>query len=443
MNKSISAKLTGKKILFAALPAEGHFAPLTGLAKDLQAVGCDVRWYSSNPFSQRLEQLSIPYFPMKRVRDIMDPNDEFQLKRVKIDDPVERLNSDTIEGVINRGPEYLEDIKEIYQSFPFDAMIADNVFMGIPYVRHILKIPVISIGVIPLPEDSIDVAPYGTALPPAGNDEQRELYAKMLDGLVNGMFKESVDRLDDLLTHYDIPHHRAMMTDVIIKQADLHLQIGVPEFEYKRSDIGANIRFVGALTPWSSKTTQATWSDDRLKKYKKVILVTQGTIEKDATKLLIPVLQAYRNTDTLVIATTGGSKTQELRDGFSAKNVIIEDFIPFSAVMPHVNVFVTNGGYGGTLMSILNKVPLVAAGVHEGKNEICARIGHFKIGVNLQTETPTLQQLKEGVDMILNDDEYAKNITRLADSMQQYDSLNLCGEYIAELLTRKRALLAS
>jgi hypothetical protein len=39
--------------------------------------------------------------------------------------------------------------------------------------------------------------------------------------------------------------------------------------------------------------------------------------------------------------------------------------------MPFCHVYVTNGG---VLLSIQNKLPLVTAGVHEGKNEINARL---------------------------------------------------------------------
>jgi hypothetical protein len=47
--------LSGKKILFTTLPADGHFNPLTGLAKYLQAVGCDVRWYTSLLYKGKLK----------------------------------------------------------------------------------------------------------------------------------------------------------------------------------------------------------------------------------------------------------------------------------------------------------------------------------------------------------------------------------------------------
>ncbi|MER3470210.1 MAG: hypothetical protein C4330_02475 [Chitinophagaceae bacterium] len=63
--------------------------------------------------------------------------------------------------------------------------------------------------------------------------------------------------------------------------------------------------------------------------------------------------------------------------------------------MPYAQTYITNGGYGGVMLGIQNELPLVVAGIHEGKNEINARIDFFKLGINLQTETPTPVQMKK------------------------------------------------
>lgn len=47
------------------------------------------------------------------------------------------------------------------------------------------------------------------------------------------------------------------------------------------------------------------------------------------------------------------------------------------------------------MQSIVNKLPMVVAGIHEGKNEICARVGYFKLGINLRTENPKPEKIKK------------------------------------------------
>ena len=229
--------------------------------------------------------------------------------------------------------------------------------------------------------------------------------------------------------------------DIMIKKATTLLQVGTPGFEYKRKSIAPNIRFVGPLLPYS-KSKASHWYNEKLEQYKKVILVTQGTVEKDINKLIKPALEAFKNTSTLVIVTTGGSHTEELRKQYPYDNIIIEDFIPFSDVMPYADVYVTNGGYGGVLLSITNNLPLVVAGVHEGKNEINARVGYFGLGINLNTETPSVPQLRKAVQEVLDNDSYKNNILKLCTEFSEYRPLQLCTHYIAEALEDKHKSVA-
>jgi UDP:flavonoid glycosyltransferase YjiC (YdhE family) len=272
---------------------------------------------------------------------------------------------------------------------------------------------------------------------PAADEAQLTEYASLREFAENVLFKPSIDAFDATLKKHGMDVPRSVPFDLLIKEADLYLQIGTPGFEYPRTDLGSNVRFVGALLPYASQREKQGWFDERLRKYKKIVLVTQGTVEKDIQKILAPTLTAFRDTDVLVVASTGGSGTGELREKYASGNVIIEDFIPFDQIMPYASVFVTNGGYGGTLLSIKNRLPLVAAGVHEGKNEVCARIGYFKIGIDLGTETPTPEAIRDGVQAVLANAPYRESITRLADEFANYHADERCAGYIVELLQAK------
>lgn len=438
MDTSKKQLLKDKKILFASVPADGHVNPLTGLAKYLQSIGCDVRWYTSQEYTDKMENLKIPLYPFDQAMDVhIKYAHELFPERALITDVIEKLDHDMLNCFAKRGAEYLRDIEGIYQSFPFDLVIADSLFTGIPLVRGKMKIPVIAVGVMPLATNSVDLAPYGMALPPAQSAEERAKYAE-LHGLVNNVtFKKSIDYFSEVLTDFDIDHEKSVLLDQLIVQADLYLQIGTPGFEYDRSDFGDNVRFVGGLMPYKSAKKNKPWYSERLKRYKKVVLVTQGTIEGDSKKLLEPTLEAFRNTDTLVIATTGGSDTTRLGVIYAADNIIIEDFIPFDEIMPYADVYITNGGYGGTLLSIKNKLPMVAAGVHEGKSEVCARIGYFNFGINLNTESPTAEAVRRAVEEVLNNDLYKENVTRLSEDLNSMDSNKLCANFISQLLVEE------
>ena len=434
MNKQNNAN--GKKILFANFPGDGHFNPLTGLAVHLKNAGYDVRWYSSSQFAPKLEKMQIHHYPFVKALELTGDNmEEVFPERKKAKSVTAKLRHDIINAFIKRGEEYYEDIKAIRKEFSFDLLVADCAFTGIPFVKHLLKVPVVAIGVFPLTESSKDLAPAGLGVEPSYT-----LFGKIKMAILRQAAKHIIFKKPDMVLHkildsYNIPHNRESVFDMLVKQSDLLLQSGSPSFEYKRSDMSKNVKFIGALLPYSIKKQHNRWFDERLNQYKKVVLVTQGTVEKDVNKILVPTLEAFKNTDTLVVCTTGGSQTSTLKEKYPHQNIIVEDFIAFDDVMPYTDVYITNGGYGGVMLGIENKLPMVVAGVHEGKNEICARIGYFKYGVNLKTEKPLPSQIKAAVEKIIADDTYSKNINRLAKELSEYDPEQLTEKYVSSLLS--------
>lgn len=133
-----------------------------------------------------------------------------------------------------------------------------------------------------------------------------------------------------------------------------------------------------------------------------MVAVSQGTVDHtDPTKLIIAALQGLKDGPYVVVATTGGSQTAELRQRFAAPNIVIEDFIDYDVLFPHADVFVANGGFGSVLAAIRHGVPVVAAGKTEGKNDITARIGHNRLGVDLRKERPKPASIHAAVVRVL------------------------------------------
>jgi MGT family glycosyltransferase len=426
----------GKKILFATVAAVGHVNPLTGVAVYLKSIGYDVRWYTSSVYAEKIGKLQIPHYPFVKALDVRGDNvDELLPERVNQKSMVAKLNFDIINFFIARSTEYFDDIKEIYDEFRFDLMISDCCFTAVPFVKEKLKVPVIAMGIVPLTETSVDLPPAGLGLTPSHSVFGRVKQAALRWVADKILFAKSTKVLEALTQTHNLPYNNENIFDYIVKNCSMLLQSGTPGFEYFRSDIGNNIRFVGPLLPYAAPNDKAPWFDERLNKYDKVILVTQGTVEKNVEKILVPTLEAFKDSDVLVLATTGGSGTEELRKRYPQKNVIIEDYIPFADVMPYCDAYVSNAGYGGVLLAIENCLPSIVAGVHEGKNEICARVGYFDLGINLRTETPKARQIKKAVHAILRNPEYRKNVTVLASEFRNYNTNELCASYVESLLT--------
>lgn len=429
----------GTKILFANVPGDGHFNPLTGVAKHLQSLGCDILWYTSKTFIPRIEKLGIPYVPFDKALEVDGENlEEIFPERKNLKSTVKKFNYDLINFFILRSTEYFEDISNIKKVFDFDLMIADSAFSAIPLVKEKLEVPVIAISVFPLSETSKDLPPYGLGMTPSktvlGRLKQ-DLLRIIADKI---LFIKPYKVMKSILDSYGIQSTSSNLFDLIVRKSTLLLQSGTPGFEYFRSDVGKNIRFIGPLLPYSSNKKADRWTNQKLKIYKKVVLVTQGTVEKDVQKILVPTLEAFKGSkDILVVVTTGGSGTEELRKLYPQENILIEDFIPFSDIMPFTDVYITNGGYGGVMLGIQNNLPMVVSGLHEGKNEITARIGFFKLGVNLQKDRPSSAQIKRGVEEVFSNPEYKANVQRLAKEFGEYDPNSLIASYVAGIVQKK------
>ncbi|WMJ73696.1 glycosyltransferase [Cytophagaceae bacterium ABcell3] len=427
-----------KKLLFATAPFDGHFNPLTGLAMHLKEQGFEVRWYTGSHYADKLRKLDISHYATKRAKELtQDTLDDVFPERAKLKSTVKKIKFDIKNVFIGRSPEYYEDVKEIKESYDFDLVVCDSGFAANYLIKNLLNIPVICVGVMPLMESSKDLAPYGLGIAP-----EEGAVAKIKQGLMrfmskNMIFKEGTVEFNKILKKYGLEPVNDVIFDVAVRYPSLFLQSGVLGFEYKRSDMSHKVKFVGPLLPYKKPTAENTFEhEEKLSKYDKVILVSQGTVDnKEPEKLMIPALEALKDSNSLVIVATGGANTEEIRNKYGKDNIIVEDFVDFDYIMPKCDLYITNGGYGSTLMALSHGVPLVAAGLNEGKNEITARIGYFKLGVNLGTDTPTSAQLGKAVRDVLSNKVYAQNVEKLSKEFQEYDAYQVCEKYINDVIS--------
>ncbi|MBD0255170.1 MAG: glycosyltransferase family 1 protein [Cytophagales bacterium] len=424
------------RILIATAPFDGHFNPLTSLAKYLQGQGYDVRWYTARTYEPRLRKLDIPFYPFVRAQEINQDNlDEVFAERKAIKNAIGKIKFDIKHLFVRASVNYFEDIREIHRKFPFDLMVIDTGLTAGQLVKEVLNKPVVTVGVMPLMETSKDLYPNGLALTPKKNPIGRLHQAIMRLVSKNLIFKEGTTEYNRIIKGYGLQPVDMSIFDIAVRKSNYYLQIGSPGFEYYRSDLSPNVRFIGPLLPHGAAQPKPFAHADKMSRYAKIILVSQGTVDnKDPEKLMVPTLEAYKDSPCLVIAATGGMHTEYLRKRFPHDNIIIEDFVDYGYVMPRADAFVTCGGYGSVMLSISHRLPMVAAGMHEGKNEINARIGYFKLGINLKTERPTPAQVKNAVTALLADPSYRQRVATLRKELIGYNTLPACEGYIRDLL---------
>ncbi len=205
-----------------------------------------------------------------------------------------------------------------------------------------------------------------------------------------------------ILSNYGIAPVQGSLFDVSYESPDVVFQSGVPGFDYPRREHNPKVVFVGALQPYKATIATTFAQAEKLDRYERVILISQGTVNnKDPNKLIVPALEALKDSGALLVATTGHYQTDALRQRYPQENIIIEDFIDFDFILDHCDLFICNGGYGSVLLSLSKGVPLVTAGIRKGKNDVNAHVDYFQVGIDLRTENSTPEAIRRAAAKVL------------------------------------------
>jgi UDP:flavonoid glycosyltransferase YjiC (YdhE family) len=156
---------------------------------------------------------------------------------------------------------------------------------------------------------------------------------------------------------------------------------------------------------------------------RKVVLVTQGTVANHDFSLLIgPTLAALANEPDLLVVATAGGRPIDAIPGPIPSNARLASYLPFEWALQKADVFVTNGGYGSVNQAMSFGIPLVTAGRTEDKADVNARVAWSGVGIDLATNQPTPQALREAVRAVLDKPDYRARASSMADAFSRIDT---------------------
>ena len=92
----------------------------------------------------------------------------------------------------------------------------------------------------------------------------------------------------------------------------------------------------------------------------------------------------------------------------------------FAHVLDHADLFICNGGYGSILLSLSHGVPVLSAGVREGKNDVNAHVDYFGVGIDLRTESPRPADIRRAAKRLLNEPRWKQQVARLRAEFDAY-----------------------
>jgi MGT family glycosyltransferase len=419
------------RFLFAVFPVTGHVNPGLPIARELVERGHDVRWYSTRRFQRAIESIGARWVPFRHAMHI----DEQGMDDMFPDRPkggIPQIQYDIEKVFVDIIPGALFDLEEELAKEPADVIVGDNSFGVCGLIKERHGIPWAAYGITPLAIPSRDTAPFGLALMPSstplGRLRNRALYW-LVDHVIfrraNARYQEIRDAIGMPRTDYSIFDNA--------RRSDLYLQSSVPSFEYPRTDMPPQLRFIGAAIPQppANWTPPSWWCE--LDRHKRVVLVTQGTINNDYDQLIRPAIRALADEDVFVIVTTGSKEAEAVGIDPLPPNVRVERFIPYAHLMPKVDLLLTNGGYGSIQIALAHGVPVIAIGKTEEKPEIANRIQWSGVGVGLKVLIPTAEQIRGAVQRVLNDVTYRARANALRYEMSGLDAATCGADLLEEL----------
>ena len=424
------------RILFATMPFDGHFNPLTGIAVHFQAAGHDVRWYAAPSYAARLQQLGIPHLQFRRATVITQDNiGELFPERAKLSGPA-LIRFDGQRVFVHNTGNFFEDVQEIDASFPFEVLFCDAAFYAMKLIKEKLGKRVCAIGVGPSMESSKDVPPNFSGLKPAQNAFGRLLHQGMRAMMERMVMNGLSASYNAILASHGLAPIAGSLFDVPYRSPDVLFQSGVAGFEYSRREANPKVKYVGALLPYKPASTGAFSHPEKLDKYKPVILISQGTVDnKDPGKLMVPALEALKDSGALLIVATGHSRTEELRQCYPQDSIVIEDFVDFDVILDHVDLFICNGGYGSVMLSLSHGVPVLAAGIREGKNDVNAHVDYFGLGIDLRTESPKPAAIRRAARRLLSEPRWKQTVAHMREEFSHYHPNELIDAYLSNGMT--------
>jgi UDP:flavonoid glycosyltransferase YjiC (YdhE family) len=443
----------GKPLLFfTALPGEGHTYPLITIAASMIKRGYQVVFHGGSQFEPEILAIGAEFTPVPSMLDpVPDPGAVLAAGQAITDPGIPTFVHGLTNFLYNTMPlrtklldDALATLKERHparQIIVVHELCSMNVLpfaYGRPPPRGFATFPrTIGIGAVNISAPSTDTAPFSMGLPFDTSRpcilRNRELHKLADQGPWSPLFESAeralraagataVPAVHPFATWYDAP--------------DVCFQMCSPGMEYPLSDMPPKIRFAGCLPPReSSGGALPAWWDDVVENAgkKKIVFVSQGTAHVDYTQLVLPTMAAFRDRDDVLVLATLGIKGAQLGEDVDVPpNARWTDYLAYDRVLPLVDVFVANAGYGSTQHAVTNGVPAVLAGEVLDKKEVTLRAVYAGFARDLESAAPSVRQIREGVEAVLADGRFKARAVELKRENEAMDCMGVIERQIVE-----------
>ncbi|MED1106318.1 macrolide family glycosyltransferase [Bacillus paramycoides] len=378
------------RVLFINVGSEGHINPTIQVVEELIARGEEVVYFSIEAFRERIEKTGAT------VRTIDDEKFLQAFLSGGRNYIHERIN-----GLLHTADIVIPGVLEQIEGEHFDYIIHDSMFGCGRLIAQILKLPAIN------------------SCTSFAQDETS--FERVLDHLSKNIPVEINDRINNdfqslktgIKEKYGVEIQSSY--EVFCNPAPLTIVYTTREFQPFGDAFDENFKFVGPSisTPIAKEGFNYT-----LIKEKNPIYISLGTVFNEAIDFYKLCIKAFENSDHTIVMSIG-SKTKISDLGDIPENFIVKNYVPQTELLTYSKLFITHGGMNSTHEGLSNGVPLVVIPQSADQPVIAKQVESIGAGVQLHMKELTEDQLRESVELVLNNPSFKEASLNMKESFRK------------------------
>lgn len=414
--------------LFAAWGFNTHVDPFLAVARAVREAGHEVYFYTDAEHRPSVESIGCRLLPFRalsqsRAEELIGQVIHDRRRPWRLWQYWRQFLIDTI-------PAQVEDLRHCLADARPDVLVADIALWGsLAVLREAERIPVAALSHVALclePGGTSGPVPGG-AMPPRRTPIQR-FRARVREALASPAAHDARRRVNAVRARYDLPPLELRMTQMV-GTMDLYLIPASPSFDYNRTDLPSNVRYIGpCLYPSPAPFSPIRTAGPR-------VVVDEGALFAKEQRMVRAAIEGLgSHHDVTVIMGKGRPSLLES----SSRRVTVRAYRPVQEALGEANLLVTNGNSDSVMAALAQGIPLVVVPSIMDQLEIGLRVQECGAGVLLPESSCSPSALAAAVTRVLGDPAYRAAAARQGAELRALSGAGLAVRYLEELADRFR-----
>lgn len=310
-------------------------------------------------------------------------------------------------------PAWANTVAAELRQTPADVVVADYVLLGALAGAEAARVPCVALQHTVGPQPSAGVPPFGTGWQPGRWPHEKLRDAGGRAAIESLYRRNGLSPLNAARAELGLAPLRSVFEQY--DRAARMLMLVSPALDFPRPRLAANMRLVGTpMDNVESSAWEGPWPPQGEKR--PLVVASLSTLPQGQAPLMRNVLLALSRLDVRALVTLGPSL--DPGEFVAPPNVVLERFVPHSAVLPQAAVLVTQCGIGTTTKGLLYGVPLVCVPILADQPDNAARVVARGAGIHVDSEAPP-EQIGAAIQRVLNDPKFRTAARELGTAIRR------------------------